>query len=124
MRGTMVMSFDADQPIPDLSVVELAIVICCIRKPGIDLASVALNIGRWFGTSVVESDLLVPLRRLEHRAWLTSDGSLLHPGQEAQKQAEFAARGIVRLLFRDRYFFDVARLLSVKLVREDLSDED
>jgi hypothetical protein len=120
----MVMSFDADQPIPDLSVVELAIVICCIRKPGIDLASVALNIGRWFGTSVVESDLLVPLRRLEHRAWLTSDGSLLHPGQEAQKRAQFAARGLVRLLFRDRYFFDVARLLSVKLVREDLSDED
>lgn len=124
MRGALVMPFDAHAPIPDLSVIELAMVICCVRKPGIDLACVAANIGRWFEASVVEDDLLMPLRRLEHRAWLISDGSALHPGQEAQKQAEFAARGIVRLLFRDRYFFDVAKLLRVKLVREDLSDED
>ena len=124
MSGTPVTEFDSLAPVPDVSVLELAVVICSVRQPGSDRANIAAEIGRWFKASLDESDLVAPVRRLAHRQWLTSDGPSLHAAEEAQAKAEFAARGIVQLLFRDRYFFDVGKLLDVALVREDRSSED
>ena len=122
MSATTVTAFDAFAPVPEMSVLELAVVICFARQPGIDVAGVVVEIGRWFKTSVVESDLSAALRRLIHREWLTTDGVALHATDEAREKAEFAAKGIVGLIYRDKYFFDVGKLLDVTLVREDRPD--
>ncbi len=118
MRASSVTAFDAFMPVPDLTVLELAIVICFVRRPGCDVVSVGDEIGRWFKTSIVESDLSSSLRRLVHREFLTTDGKAMHATEEARERAEFAARGIVHLTFRDKYFFDVGKLLDVS-IRED-----
>jgi hypothetical protein len=123
MRATTVTAYDALAPIPEFSVVELAIFICFARDPGIDVAGVVEEIGRWFKTSIVESDVAAPLRRLLHREWLTTDGIALHATDEARKKAEFAAKGLVQLIYRDRYFFDVGKLLDVTIVSEDRPNE-
>ena len=119
MGAASVTAFDALAPIPEISVLELAVVICLVRRPGIDPAGVVAEIGRWFNASLIESDLAGPLRRLVHREWLVSDGAAFRATEDARVKAEFAARGLVHFVFRDRYFFDVGKLLDVTIVRED-----
>jgi hypothetical protein len=119
-----VTAIDARAPIPEVSVIELAVVICFTRRPGSDIASVVAEIGRWFNTSIVESDISNALRRLIHREWLTTDGIALHATEVARDKTELAARGLVQLIFRDRYFFDVGKLLDVTLIREDCPDAE
>lgn len=119
MGAGNVTAFDAHSPLPEFSVLELAVVICFARRPASDLASVVAEIGRWFDTALVENDLAGPLRRLVHREWLVSDGAGFRATEDARLKAEFAARGLVHFLFRDRYFFDVGKLLDVSIVRED-----
>ena len=119
MGAASVTAFDALAPVPEISVLELAVVICLARRPGSDLASVAAEIGRWFNIRLTQSDLAGPLRRLVHREWLLSDGISLRATEDARVKAEFAARGLVHFVFRDRYFFDVGKLLDVTIVRED-----
>ncbi len=123
MSGSSVTAFDALAPIPEFSVLELAVVMVFARCPGIDVPGVAAEIGRWFNANLIESDLAQPLRRLLHREWLTTDGIALHATEEAREKAEFAVRGLVHLVFRDRYFFDVGKLLDVTIVREDRPNE-
>ncbi|UVO53790.1 hypothetical protein [Sphingomonas sp. SUN039] len=124
MEPRSVTAIDALAPIPEISVVELAVVICFTRRPGSDVASVVAEIGRWFNISLVESDISNALRRLIHREWLTTDGIALHATEAARDKAELAARGIVQLIYRDRYFFDVGKLLDVTLIREDRPDAE
>jgi len=124
MSENSVMALDSFIPVPDISVLELAVVICCVRRPGVDGARLAKTIGRWFGVKLAENDLKMSLRRLSHRDWLKTEGTGLHVGEEARQKAEFAAHGLVQLLFRDRYFFDVGKLLDVSIVKEDQSHED
>ena len=119
MGAASVTAFDALAPIPEISVLELAVVICLVRRPGTEPAGVVAEIGRWFNAGLVESDLAGPLRRLVHRKWLTSDGLSFRATEDARLKAEFAARGLVHFLFRDRFFFDVGKLLDVTIVRED-----
>ena len=119
MDATSVTAFDALAPVPEISVLELAVVICLARRPGIDPAGMAAEIGRWFNAGLVESDLAGPLRRLVHREWLLRDGPSFRATEDARLKAEFAARGLVHFVFRDRYFFDVGKLLDVTIVRED-----
>ena len=114
-----VTAFDAHTPLPEFSVIELAVVICIARRPGIAPGDVAAEIARWFNAGVAEGDLAAPLRRLLHREWLTRDGPVFHASEDARAKAEFAARGLVHFLFRDRFFFDVGKLLDVTIVRED-----
>ena len=123
MGAASITAFDALAPVPEISVLELAVVICFARRPGIDPAGVAAEIGRWFNASLVESDLAGPLRRLVHREWLLCDGLSFRATEEARAKAEFAGRGLVHFLFRDRYFFDVGKLLDVTIVREDLPND-
>lgn len=119
MGASNITAFDALAPVPEISVLELAVVICLARRPGIEPADVVAEIGRWFNASLVESDLAGPLRRLVHREWLVSDGAAFRATEDARLKAEFASRGLVHFLFRDRYFFDVGKLLDVTIVRED-----
>jgi hypothetical protein len=119
MGAASVTAFDARTPLPEFSVLELAVVICFARRPGSDLASVVAEIARWFDIGLVEGDLAGPLRRLVHREWLVSDGAGFRATEDARLKAEFAGRGLVHFLFRDRYFFDVGKLLDVSIVRED-----
>lgn len=114
-----VVSFDALAPIPDVSMLELAVVIVFARKPNAKVATAAAEIARWFNVDVSASDLMHPLRRLQHRAWLTPAGASFRATEEAREKAEAAARGLVHLVFRDRFFFDVGKLLDVNIVRED-----
>lgn len=119
MGAANVTAFDAHTPVPEFSVLELAVVICIARRPGISPGEIAAEIARWFNAAVADHDLAGPLRRLLHREWLTSDGPAFHATEDARVKAEFAARGLVHFLFRDRFFFDVGKLLDVTIVRED-----
>jgi hypothetical protein len=121
MRAASVTAFDSFAPVADFSVLELAIVIVFTRQPGIDVPAVAAEIKRWFKTDVAASDLAMPLRRLVHREWLTTDGISLHATEQASEKAEIAGRGLVHLIFRDRYFFDVGKLLDVTITKEDIT---
>ncbi|MBX9777783.1 MAG: hypothetical protein K2Y71_25680 [Xanthobacteraceae bacterium] len=122
MSATTVTAFDAFAPVPEMSVLELAVLLCFARKPGSTIADVAEEIGHWFKASVVESDLSATVRRLVHREWVTTDGITLHATDEALQKAEFAAKGLVKLIYRDRYFFNVGKLLDVTILREDQSN--
>jgi hypothetical protein len=124
VTGASITAFDANMPVQDMTVLELGVIICCVRRPGCEPGSIAAELGRWFNTSLAEGDLAPAIRRLTHREWLRPEGSALHAAQDARAKAEFAARGIVRLVFRDRYFFDVGKLLDVVIVTEDQSHED
>ena len=119
MGTSSVTAFDALAPVPEISVLELAVVICVARRPGIAPGDVATEIARWFNASVAIGDLAGPLRRLLHREWLTRNGPGFHAAEDARVKAEFAARGLVHFLFRDRFFFDVGKLLDVTIVREE-----
>ena len=120
MGGTSVTALDGLAPVPEFSVLELAVVICCARRPGSDLASVASEIGQWFNTRLVESDLAGPLRRLLHCKWLLSDCGGFSATEVSHAKAESAALGLIHFLFRDRFFVDVGKLLDATIVREDL----
>jgi hypothetical protein len=119
MTNTPIINFDARAPVPDLSVLELAVIICVVRKPAHGAGAIAANLARRFNVPLEASDLVSPLRRLERRGWLIGNDPKFEVSEEARNRAEFAARGIVQLLFRDRYFFDVGKLLDVTLVSED-----
>lgn len=119
MSATSVIAIDALLPLPDISVLELAVLIVFARRPSIEVAGAAAEIGRWFKVDVSPGDLAHPVRRLEHRAWLTADGSSFRASEEVRERAESAARGLIHLVFRDRFFFDVAKLLDVTIIRED-----
>lgn len=119
MSAASVTAFDSIAPVPDFSVLELAIIIVFSRRPGIDVAGAAAEIGRWFKTEIVASDLSRSLSRLIHREWLTTDGISLHATEGAREKAESAGRGLVHLVFRDRFFFDVGKLLDVTIIKED-----
>ena len=107
--------------VPDLSVIELAIAIVCTRKPGSAVDEIAVEIARWFRKDVGPSDVEMPLRRLIARSDVTADGDRYGATENGRARAESAAQALVYLFFRDRYFFDVAKLLEVKFVKEDTS---
>jgi hypothetical protein len=119
MSDAPILNFDARTPVPDLSVLELAVIICVVRGPGHGAGAIASNLARWFNVALEARDLASPLLRLERRGWLVGNDPKLEVSEEARTKSEFAARGIVQLLFRDRYFFDVGKLLDVSIVRED-----
>ena len=110
---------DALCPVPEVSVLELAVTIVCARRPGIEPPGIVLELARWFHVDLAESDLSGSIRRLQHKAWLIGEGCGMRATEEARERAEFAARGVVHLVFRDRFFFDVGKLLDVSIVRED-----
>lgn len=107
--------------VPDLSVIELAIAIVCTRKPGSAVDEIAAEIARWFRKDVGPSDVELPLHRLVARADVIAKGNRYAATENGRVRAESAAQALVYLFFRDRYFFDVAKLLEVKFVREDSS---
>ena len=119
MRATTAAVVDAMSPIPNLTVLELAVVIVFARRPGSEFAYVAEEIGRWFKVELLASDLMRSVQRLQEHSWLVHEGTKLHVTEDARARAERAARGIVHLAFRDRYFFDVGKLLDVTIARED-----
>jgi hypothetical protein len=102
MSVVSVTAFDAGTSVPDFSMIELAIVIVFSRHPGIDLAGAAAEISRWFKADINAGDLARPLRRLVHREWVTTDGVSLLATTRAREMAEFAGRGLVHLIYRDR----------------------
>jgi hypothetical protein len=106
-------------PVPDLTVIELAIVIVCTRRPRSGTDEIASEISRWFDRPVTASHVELPLHRLIARGEVTSDGDRFGSTDLGRNRAEDAARSLVRLIFRDRYFFDVGKLLDVTLVKED-----
>ena len=61
----------------------------------------------------------VPLRRLVAREGIISDGDRFAATDAGRTRAEKAAQSLVHLFFRDRYFFDVGKLLDVTPVKED-----
>ena len=114
-----VTPIDALCPVPDVSVLEMAVLIVFVRRPGIDMSSLVAEISHWFRSDLRECDVTNPLRRLQHKEWLVDDGAVLRATEGARQKAEFAAKGIVHLAFRDRFFFDVGKLLDVSIVKED-----
>jgi hypothetical protein len=106
-------------PVPDLTVLELAIAIVCTRRPRSETDEIASEISRWFDRPVTASHVELPLHRLIARGEVTSDDDRFGSTDLGANRAEDAAHSLVRLIFRDRYFFDVGKLLDVTLVKED-----
>ncbi len=69
MGATSVTAFDALAPVPEFSVLELAVVICIARRPGSDLASVVAEIGR--GSTPAWSRAIL---RVRCAAWSIANG--------------------------------------------------
>lgn len=118
--GTIV-PFD-DRAVPDFTVIELAIVIVCTRRPRTATGEIAAEIARWAGKDVRANHVEMPLRRLVARADVTAEGDRYAATDNGRARAESAAKSLVHLIFRDRYFFDVGKLLDVTLVKEDSND--
>ena len=53
---------------------------------------------------------------------MTAKGDRYAATDNGRARAESAAKSLVHLIFRDRYFFDVGKLLDVTLVKEDSND--
>lgn len=115
------MPFD-DRALPDFTVIELAIVIVCTRRPRMAIGEIAAEIARWVGKDVQANHVEMPLRRLLARADVTAEGDRYAATDNGRARAESAAKSLVHLIFRDRYFFDVGKLLDVTLVKEDSND--
>ena len=112
------LPFD-DRAVPDFTVIELAITIVCTRRPGMAIDEIAAEIARWFGKDVRANHVEMPLHRLVARTDVTVDRDRYASTDHCRERAESAARSLVHLFFRDRYFFDVAKLLDVSFVKED-----
>jgi hypothetical protein len=104
---------------PDLTVIELAIAIVCTRRPLSTTEEISAEITRWFGNDIRPAHVEVPLRRLVAREDVVIDGDRFASTDKGRSRAETAAQSLVHLFFRDRYFFDVGKLLDVTLVKED-----
>ena len=102
----------------DLTVLELAIAIVCTRKPGAALETLAEEVGRRFGSELTPLQLELPVQRMIARADLVADARRYAASDLGRVRAEAAARSLVHLFFRDRYFFDVRRLLEVAFNEE------
>lgn len=118
MTGS-VISIDTRAPVPDLTILELGITIVCTRRPSSAPGQIATEIGRWFGKEITASHVELPLKRLIARGDVIDVCGCFGASETGRIRAEEAARGVVRLVFRDRYFFDVGKLLEVTLVQED-----
>lgn len=106
---------------PDLTVLELAIAVVCTRKPRSARDDIAAEVGRWFGKGVAPMHLEMPVHRMLARAELVACGDRYAATDLGRTRAESAARSLVYLFFRDRYFFDVSKLLEITF-REDGSN--
>ena len=111
-----------DRAVPDFTVIELAITIVCTRRPGMAIEEIAAEIARWFGKDVRANHVEMPLHRLLARTDVTAEGDRYAATDNGRSRAESAAKSLVHLFFRDRYFFDVGKLLDVSFVREDSND--
>ena len=116
--------FDARAPVPDLTILELGIAIVCTRRPTLGVDQIAAEIARWFRNDIASRHVELPLKRLIARGDVASVGGGFAATETGRVRAEEAARGLVHLIFRDRYFFDVGKLLDVTFVREDGNHAD
>lgn len=105
--------------VPDMTVLELAITIVCTRRARSGSDEIAAEIARWFGREVRGSHIEMPLHRLLGRSEVAFESDRYAATEMGRARAESAANSLVHLFFRDRYFFDVGKLLEVTLVTED-----
>ena len=103
----------------DMTVLELAISVVCTRRPLSPVEDIAAEVSRWFSSEVRPAHIEMPLHRLVARADVAADGHRYQTTETGRERAETMARSLVHLVFRDRYFFDVGKLLDVTLVKED-----
>ncbi|MBA3895929.1 MAG: hypothetical protein H0X36_02065 [Sphingomonadaceae bacterium] len=113
------ISQGARAPVPDLTILELGIAIVCTRRPTSTIEQIAAEIARWFGKDVTATHVEMPLKRLIARGEVADNRGSFGATETGHSRAEESARALVRLVFRDRYFFDVGKLLDVTLVKED-----
>ena len=102
-RGVLIIMGDVVQfgssPLPDMTVVELAIVIALLRDPPGTLASIAPILADWFRRPVSPAQLLQPSQRMLRLGWIESnaDGTLI-PGQAAFEPTAWFYAGFIRML--------------------------
>lgn len=105
--------------VPDFTILELGITIACTRKPAPDHQQIADSIAEWFHHDISGANIELPLQRLLARGDMAQDDGHFCSTDTGRVRAEEAAQALVRLIFRDRFFFDVGKLLDVILVKED-----
>ena len=119
MSSNKAMMFLDRGGVPDMTVLELAITIVCTRRTRSGIDEIAAEIARWFGREVRGSHIEMPLHRLLGRSEVAFESDRYAATEMGRARAESAANSLVHLFFRDRYFFDVGKLLEVTLVTED-----
>ena len=90
-----------------MTVLELAVSIVCTRTSRLGLDDMGAEVSKWFNCEVRPVHLEMPLHRLMARGDLTPLESGYVTTENGRTRAEATAKSLVKLIFRDRYFFDV-----------------
>lgn len=119
MSGVSDVAFlDALRPVPDMSVLEFAVLMAYYRNPGIDLESVAALVGDWFVRALVPSDLTPAIRRLTQRSWLDADALSYAPTQTGLEASRPLLGGMIRMIDGGRRLWDVGKMIQLATLRE------
>lgn len=90
-------------PLPDLSVIELAIVIALLRRGPLNRDALAKVIADWLARAVTPRELYRPVARMIRRGWLVDcDHMCLAPTAVVQAQARQLYAAFIRMLAEER----------------------
>ncbi len=106
----MATPFDVGTSIPNLSVLEFAVLIAVFRKPGILPEQVRLKLSHWFVVEVAPAEISRAGDRLLHRGYIEPRGDGWNPVPRLVDDAARLLGGMIRLIDDDRQRFDVALL--------------
>ncbi len=87
--------------LPDMSVVEIAIIVALLRRGPAPADALAPMLSDWFAQPVRSPDLAPSVGRMTGRGWLARRGDRLEPTPAAYAPTQLLYAGFIRLLGRD-----------------------
>lgn len=87
--------------LPDMSVVEIAIIVALLRRGPAPVDALAPMLSDWFAQPVRSPDIAPSVGRMTGRGWLARRGERLEPTPAAYAPTQLLYAGFIRLLGRD-----------------------
>lgn len=87
--------------LPDMSVVEIAIIVALLRRGPAPVDALAPMLADWFAQPVRSPDIAPSVGRMTGRGWLARRGERLEPTPAAYAPTQLLYAGFIRLLGRD-----------------------
>ena len=89
-------------PLPDLTVVEVSIIVALLRKGPAVLEALCPVLAGWFMKPIIGSELVPSVRRLQGRGWLVErPGGELVPSPSAYDPTQRLYSAFIRMLARE-----------------------